>query len=70
MTYLRTWGAGSPGRVQDAFSRLVDGRAHALGAGSQSLQIAIARRGPKPRLIHNSDQGSQYVFLAFGQVAQ
>jgi transposase InsO family protein len=31
--------------------------------------MAIARRRPEPGLIHHSDQGSQYVSLAFGQAA-
>ncbi len=31
--------------------------------------MGIARRRPKPGLIHHSDQGSQFVSLAFGQAA-
>jgi putative transposase len=29
--------------------------------------MAVARRRPEPGLVHHSDQGSQYVSLAFGQ---
>jgi putative transposase len=32
--------------------------------------MALARRKPKPGLVHHSDQGSQYVSLAFGQQAR
>ena len=32
--------------------------------------MAVARRRPEPGLIHHSDQGSQYVSLAFGQAAR
>ena len=35
-----------------------------------ALQMAVARRRPEPGLIHHSDQGSQYVSLAFGQAAR
>jgi putative transposase len=31
--------------------------------------MALARRRPDPGLIHPSDQGSQYVSLAFGRAA-
>ena len=34
-----------------------------------ALQMGIARRRPQPGLIHHSDQGSQFVSLAFGQAA-
>ena len=34
-----------------------------------ALQMALARRRPDPGLIHHSDQGSQYVSLAFGRAA-
>jgi transposase InsO family protein len=34
-----------------------------------ALQIALARRRPDPGLIHHSDQGGQYVSLAFGKAA-
>ena len=35
-----------------------------------ALQMALARRRPGPGLIHHSDQGSQYVSLAFGRAAR
>jgi putative transposase len=35
-----------------------------------ALQMAVARRRPAPGVIHHSDQGSQYVSLAFGQAAR
>jgi transposase InsO family protein len=34
-----------------------------------ALKMGIGRRRPAPGLIHHSDQGSQYVSLAFGQTA-
>ena len=35
-----------------------------------ALQMALARRRPRPGLIHHSDQGSQYVSLAFGRASR
>src|SRR4051794_1809495 len=35
-----------------------------------ALEMALARRRPKPGLVHHSDQGSQYVSLGFGQKAR
>jgi putative transposase len=35
-----------------------------------ALQMALARRRPGSGLIHHSDQGSQYVSLAFGRAAR
>ena len=35
-----------------------------------ALQMPISRRRPAPGLIHHSDQGSQYVSLAFGRAAR
>jgi len=35
-----------------------------------ALQMALARRRPDPGLIYHSDQGSQFVSLAFGQQAR
>ena len=35
-----------------------------------ALQMALHRRRPSPGLIHHSDQGSQFVSLAFGQKAR
>jgi putative transposase len=35
-----------------------------------ALQMALAHRRPQPGLIWHSDQGSQFVSLAFGQAAR
>ena len=35
-----------------------------------ALQMALARRRPRPGLICHSDQGSQFVSLGFGQKAR
>jgi putative transposase len=32
-----------------------------------ALEMAVARRQPRPGLIHHSDQGKQYVPLLFGE---
>src|SRR4051794_33177414 len=37
---------------------------------TDALQMALARRRPQPGLICDSDQGSQFVSLAFGQQAR
>jgi len=37
---------------------------------SDALQMALARRRPEPGLIWHSDQGRQFVSLAFGQQAR
>ena len=37
---------------------------------TDALQMALARRRPAPGLIRHSDQGSQFVSLAFGQQAR
>jgi putative transposase len=34
-----------------------------------ALKMALARRRPDTGLIHHSEQGSQYVSLAFGRAA-
>ena len=36
----------------------------------EALQMALARRRPEAGLVHHSDQGAQYVSLAFGQQAR
>jgi putative transposase len=60
--------------VQDAFSRTIVGWAMAEHMRADlvvdALQMALARRKPEAGLIHHSDQGSQYVSLAFGQKAR
>jgi putative transposase len=74
ITYLRT-GEGwlYLAAVQDAYSRLIVGWSMATHMRSRlvvdALQMALARRRPDPGLIHHSDQGSQYVSLAFGRAA-
>lgn len=74
ITYLRTWeGWLYLAAVQDAFSRRIVGWSMADHMRSElvvdALQMGIARRRPKPGLVHHSDQGSQFVSLAFGQAA-
>src|ERR671931_156470 len=75
ITYLRTWeGWLYLAAVQDAYSRRIVGWSMADHMRSElvvdALQMAISRRRPAPGLIHHSDQGSQYVSLAFGQAAR
>jgi putative transposase len=72
ITYLRTWeGWLYLVAVQDAFSRRIVGWSMADHMRSDlvvdALNMAIARRRPDAGLIHHSDQGSQFVSLAFGQ---
>jgi putative transposase len=74
MTYLRTWeGWLYLAAIQDAYSRRIVGWAMADHMRAElvvdALRMGIARRRPDPGLIHHSDQGSQYVSLAFGQAA-
>jgi putative transposase len=74
ITYLRTWeGWLYLCAVQDAFSRRIVGWSMADHMRSDlvvdALHMAIARRQPEAGLIHHSDQGSQFVSLAFGQAA-
>jgi putative transposase len=75
VTYLRTWeGWLDLAAVQDAYSRRIVGWSMADHMRSElvvdALQMAVSRRRPAPGLIHHSDQGSQYVSLAFGQAAR
>jgi putative transposase len=75
ITYLRT-GEGwlYLAAVQDAFSRLIVGWSMATHMRAtlvlDALKMALARRRPEPGLIHHSDQGGQYVSLAFGHAAR
>jgi putative transposase len=75
ITYLRT-GEGwlYLAAVQDAYSRQVVGWSMAGHVRASlvvdALEMALARRRPGPGLIHHSDQGSQYVSLAFGRAAR
>jgi putative transposase len=75
ITYLRS-GEGwlYLAAVQDSYSRAIVGWSMATHMRAQlvvdALQMALARRRPGPGLIHHSDQGSQYVSLAFGRAAR
>ena len=75
ITYLRTWeGWLYLAAVQDAYSRRIVGWSMAEHMRSElvvdALQMALHRRRPGPGLVHHSDQGSQFVSLAFGQKAR
>ena len=75
ITYLRTWeGWLYLAAVQDAYSRRTVGWSMADHMRTElvtdALQMALARRRPEPGLIWHSDQGSQFVALAFGQQAR
>ena len=75
ITYLRTWeGWLYLAAVQDAFSRAIVGWAIESHMRAElvvdALQMAVGRRRPEAGLVHHSDQGSQYVSLAFGQQAR
>jgi putative transposase len=75
ITYLRTWeGWLYLVAVQDVFSRRVVGWSMADHMRTElvtdALQMALAKRRPAPGLIWHSDQGSQFVSLAFGQQAR
>ena len=75
ITYLRTWqGWLYLVAVQDLYSRRIVGwsmqdhmRTELV---SDALEMALAHRRPDPGLIWHSDQGSQFVSLAFGQQAR
>jgi putative transposase len=75
ITYLSTWeGWLYLAAVQDAFSRSIVGWSMAGHMRAElvtdALGMGLARRRPEAGLIHHSDQGSQYVSLAFGQQAR
>jgi putative transposase len=75
ITYLRTWeGWLYLIAVQDIYSRRIVGWAMDSHMRTElvcdALQMAIANRRPDPGLIWHSDQGSQFVALAFGQQAR
>ena len=75
VTYLRTWeGWLYLAAVQDAYSRRIVGWSMADHMRKElvidALQMAVKRRRPPAGLIHHSDQGSQFVSLAFGQAAR
>ena len=75
ITYLRTWeGWLYLVAVQDLFSRRIVGWSMAdhmrTELVSDALQMALAHRRPERGLIWHSDQGGQFVSLAFGQQAR
>lgn len=75
ITYLRTWeGWLYLVAVQDVYSRRIVGWAMDSHMRTElvldALEMALARRQPQPGLIWHSDQGSQFVSLAFGQQAR
>jgi putative transposase len=75
ITYLRTWeGWLYLVAVQDVYSRRIVGWSMADHMRTEpvtdALQMALAKRRPDPGLIWHSDQGSQFVSLAFGQQAR
>jgi putative transposase len=75
ITYLRTWeGWLYLAAVQDVFSRRIVGWSMADHMRTElvldALAMALEHRRPAPGLVHHSDQGSQYVSLAFGQTAR
>jgi putative transposase len=75
ITYLRTWeGWLYLVAVQDVFSRRIVGWSMADHMRAElvtdALQMALAHRRPAQGLIWHSDQGSQFISLAFGQQAR
>ena len=75
ITYLRSWeGWLYLVAVQDLYSRRIVGWAMADHLRTElvtdALQMALAHRRPARGLIWHSDQGSQFVSLAFGQQAR
>ena len=75
ITYRRTWeGWLYHVAVQDLYSRRIVGWAMADHLRTElvtdALQMALAHRRPSKGLIWHSDQGSQFVSLAFGQQAR
>ena len=75
ITYLRTWeGWLYLVAVQDLFSRRIVGWSMADHMRTElvtdALQMALAHRQPDRGLIWHTDQGGQFVSLAFGQQAR
>ena len=75
ITSLRTWeGWLYLVAVQDLYSRRIVGWSMADHMRTElvtdALQMALERRRPDRGLIYHSDQGSQFVSLAFGQQAR
>lgn len=72
ITYVPTWqGFLYLAVVVDACSRRVVGWSMAGHLRTSlildALDMAVARRRPRPGLVHHSDQGTQYTSLAFGR---
>ena len=70
--YVRSWqGWLYLAAVMDCYSRRIVGWAMRTDLEAElvvdALEMAIARRRPRPGLVHHSDQGSQYVSLRFGE---
>jgi putative transposase len=70
--YVRTWqGWLYLAAVMDCYSRRIVGWSMRPDLEAElvvdALEMAIARRRPRPGLVHHSDQGSQYVSLRFGE---
>jgi putative transposase len=70
--YVRTWqGWLYLAAVMDCYSRRIVGWAMRPTLEAElvveALEMAVARRRPRPGLVHHSDQGSQYVSLRFGE---
>jgi putative transposase len=75
ITYLRTWqGWLYLVAVQDLYSRRIVGWSMADHMRTElvtdALEMALTARRPQPGLIWHSDQGSQFVSLAFGRQAR
>jgi putative transposase len=75
ITYLRSWeGWLYLVAVQDLYSRRIVGWSMQDHMRSElvtdALEMALAHRRPDPGLVWHSDQGSQFVSLAFGQKAR
>jgi putative transposase len=75
ITYLRSWeGWLYLVAVQDLYSRRIVGWSMADHMRTElvtdALQMALQRRRPDRGLIWHSDQGGQFVSLAFGQQAR
>ena len=75
ITYLRTWeGWLYLVAVQDLYSRRIVGWSMSDHMRTElvtdALQMALTHRRPAAGLIWHSDQGSQFVSLAFGQQAR
>ena len=72
ITYVPTWaGWLYLAVVLDVWSRRIVGWAMATHMRAElveaALAMALARRRPEGRVVHHSDQGSQYTSLAFGE---